>query len=112
MYFGKHTFKEFASSEEKITTSVLADRLSNLGRNGILAKQPHPTDGRRDIYTFTEKGLGLVPMLLDMMEWGTKHDPTSTGHRRKAFVSKIRKEHGSLSREVKSKLRRGNVAFT
>jgi DNA-binding HxlR family transcriptional regulator len=111
MYFGKHTFKEFASSQERITTSVLTDRLSNLQMQGILSKRPHPVDKRRSTYVFTEKGLGLVPILLDMMEWGTTHDPESTGHRKKEFVSRIQREQGILIGEIKAKLKSGVPAF-
>jgi len=112
MYWGKHTFKEFLASEERITTSVLTDRLLSLEKQGILTKRPYPDDKRRDMYVFTEKGLGLVPIILDMMEWGTKHDPKSMGHRRKAFVSRIRKERGQLNSEVQNKLRQGGTAFS
>lgn len=111
-YFGKHTFKDFASSSERITTSVLTNRLTNLEEQGILSKHPHATDKRVSVYRLTEKGLDLVPVLLEMMAWGTKYDPQSAGHRKKAFVARIRKEQSTLSREVKSKVKRGKTAFS
>jgi DNA-binding HxlR family transcriptional regulator len=111
VFFDKHTFKEFLESSERITTSVLTGRLSNLESQGILKKQPHPTDLRSSIYSLTEKGLGLVPMMLCMMEWGTTHDPDSMGHRRKDFVERIKAEQSALSREVQENLRNGGVAF-
>lgn len=111
VFFGKKTFKEFAASSERITTSVLTDRLSSLEKNGILTKQPHPTDLRRYVYVLTEKGVGLVPVLLNMMEWGTAHDPRSTGHRKMEYVARIRREQGALSREVQKKIRKGGSLF-
>ena len=108
---GKHTYKEFLSSAERITTNILADRLSNLERRGILRKEPHATDGRRDNYVLTEKGLDLVPLLLDMTEWGTRHDPNSSGHRIQGMVDRIRREQGKLIREVKAKIRKGGAAI-
>lgn len=109
--FGKHTYKEFLSSSERITTSVLADRLVNLNKQGILRKEPHETDGRRDIYVLTEKGLDLIPMLLNMMEWGTRYDSGSAGHRKQEMVDRIRREQGTLIREVKAKVRKGGAVF-
>lgn len=111
VFFGKHTFKEFSESSERITTSVLTDRLLNLEKHNILTKEPHPTDQRRIIYVLTEKGLGLIPILLDMMEWGTAHDPESTGHRKKQLVERIRKEQSRLGRELKRRVRKGGWMF-
>src|SRR5262245_44443256 len=109
--FGRHTYKEFLSSGERITTSVLAQRLAGLEKRGIIKKEPYPTDKRRDTYVLTEKGLGLIPVLLDMMEWGTTHDPKSAGHRKKDFVERIRKERGLLTRKTIEKVRRGGAAL-
>jgi DNA-binding HxlR family transcriptional regulator len=111
VYFGKHSFKEFMSSDEKITTSVLADRLSKLEKNKIIVKKSHPTDERIGLYTLTEKGLDLVPILLCMMEWGTKYDPKSTGHRKADFVARIREEQGLLTKEVKNIVRGDKGVF-
>lgn len=111
VFFGKKTFKEFLESSERITTSVLTNRLANLELQGVLAKQPHPTDMRSSIYSLTEKGLGIVPMLLCMMEWGTTYDTKSTGHRKAEFVARIRAEQSNLSKEVQESLRKGGTAF-
>lgn len=111
MYSGKHTFKDFFDSEERITSSVLADRLSHLVKNEVLIKEPSPADKRSAAYVFTEKGLGLIPILLDMMEWGTTQDPQSLGHEKKDFVARIRKEQSALCREVQNKIRNGGSVF-
>lgn len=111
VFFNKYTFKEFLESSERITTSVLTSRLLNLEIQGVLNKQPHPTDLRSSIYSLTEKGLALVPMILCMMEWGTAHDPKSTGHRKKEFVERIKAEQSALSYEVQNNLRAGVSAF-
>ncbi len=109
--FGKHTYKGFLASTERITTSVLADRLANLVRLGIITREPHPTDGRQGYYTMTEKGIDLIPILLDMMEWGTKYDPQSAGHRKKALVTRIKDERSALVREMMARVRHGWAAF-
>ena len=109
--FGRHTYKEFLEAGERITTSVLAARLAHLENQDIIRKDPHPSDKRRDNYVLTEKGRGLIPVMLAMMEWGTAHDANSTGHRKKGFVAQLRKERGTLTREVTEKVRKGGSAF-
>ena len=74
IYFGRKTYGEFLSSDEGIARNILATRLAQLEHKGILIKKPHPTDGRKDVYELTEKGLDLIPILLDMSEWGAKHE--------------------------------------
>ena len=74
IYFGKKTYGEFLSSEEHIARNILADRLTQLQKKGLLAKHPHPTDQRKDIYDVTEIGLDVIPILLDMADWGAKYD--------------------------------------
>jgi DNA-binding HxlR family transcriptional regulator len=107
--FGKNTFKEFLASEERITTSVLTDRLVRLEKRGIVRREPHPTDRRSSAYVLTEKGLALIPVLLDLMEWGTTHDPASAGHRKEEFLNKLREERGPLIHEMKERVRRGGA---
>ena len=75
IYFGRKTYGEFLSSDEGIARNILATRLVQLEQKGILLKKPHPTDGRKDVYELTEKGLDLIPILLDMSEWGAKYEP-------------------------------------
>jgi len=75
VFYGKHTFGEFLASEERITTSVLADRLATLVETGILTKERCPTDGRKESYTLTEKGLALIPVLVELANWGVSYDP-------------------------------------
>jgi DNA-binding HxlR family transcriptional regulator len=111
VFFGKHTFKEFFESSERITTSVLTDKLVSLEKNGILTKRTNPEDQRRLIYVLTEKGLDLIPTLLSMMQWGTSYDPESTGHRKKELVDRIKKEQSNLSKEVQDKVKAGGYIF-
>jgi len=75
VFANKQTFSEFLQSDEGIARNILADRLNRLTEKGIFTKQAHPVDGRKDIYTLTEKGLQLLPMLLYMASWGSNHEP-------------------------------------
>jgi DNA-binding HxlR family transcriptional regulator len=79
VYLGKKTYGEFVASGENIARNILASRLLQLEENGILTKKPHPRDGRKEIYELTEKGLDLIPILLDMADWGYRNNrPTDT----------------------------------
>ena len=70
-------FREFLESPEGIATNVLADRLERLELHGIIRKEPDPDDRRRNVYSLTEAGLDLVPLLVELTIWGAKHDPES-----------------------------------
>ena len=78
VFYGKRTFGEFLASEERITTSVLADRLARLVSSGILSKQRNPADRRRELYSLTGAGLALIPVLVELANWGVRYDPEVT----------------------------------
>jgi len=67
-------FKEFLSSDEGIATNILTDRLGRLEATGIVTKRPDPDNGRQVIYTLTEKGIALIPLLVELVCWGAIHD--------------------------------------
>lgn len=75
VYFGKKTYGEFLESEEGIATNILADRLAHLEQKGILVKKPSEKDKRKETFTLTEKGLDLIPILVEMAGWSSEHDP-------------------------------------
>jgi len=82
---GKSHFREFLESDEGISTNILADRLSLLVREGILATEADPGHKQRTLYRLTEKGIALVPVLVQIGVWGVHHMPASKelgGHAR------------------------------
>jgi DNA-binding HxlR family transcriptional regulator len=72
VFWGKKTYGDFLSSDEGIATNILAARLMQMEENGILKKTPHPTDKRRDVYLLTEKGMDLIPLLIEIVAWSGK----------------------------------------
>lgn len=74
VYFGKKTYGDFLASDEHIATNILASRLAHLEQKGIITKTPDPADRRKEVYALTEKGLDLIPILLDMASWSAKYD--------------------------------------
>lgn len=68
---GLHHFEEFQSTLG-IARNILSNRLAKLVENGILQRDPDPTDRRRVSYGLTEKGLDLLPVLLSLRQWGER----------------------------------------
>jgi DNA-binding HxlR family transcriptional regulator len=72
VFWGKKTYGEFLRSDEGIATNILAARLASLETEGIIEKSPHPDDKRKDLYSLTEKGLELIPLLVEIVAWSGK----------------------------------------
>ncbi|MEP6675030.1 MAG: helix-turn-helix domain-containing protein [Ferruginibacter sp.] len=69
----KSTYRDFLQSEEKIASNILSDRLSMLEREGILIKKSDAAHKQKIIYTLTEKGIDLLPVLIEVGVWSAKH---------------------------------------
>ncbi len=85
----KCTYNEFLSSDEKIATNILADRLKLLEQAGIINKTDHPKSKAKVKYHLTERGIDLVPILIEMILWSDKYLVIST--QAKAFAKELRK---------------------
>jgi DNA-binding HxlR family transcriptional regulator len=62
-----------------IARNILSDRLSRLVTANILARTPDPNDRRKVVYAFTERGSGLVPVIVALRQWamdGGLHKPS------------------------------------
>ena len=68
---GLRHFEEFQAGLG-IARNILSDRLSRMVAGGILQRAPDPEDGRRVIYSLTEKGEDLLPVVLALRQWGEK----------------------------------------
>ncbi|HWW70609.1 MAG TPA: helix-turn-helix domain-containing protein [Duganella sp.] len=111
VFVGKKTYGAFLKSEEGIATNVLASRLATLEEQGILARAPNPDDGRKDFYTLTEKGLDLIPVVLNIVLWSAKHDAKSYVLRSKEFLARLSRSPVKVSEEVKALVRGGGCIF-
>ena len=66
-----------AHSEEGIASNILADRLKRLVASGLMSRAPDPSHRQKSIYSLTEAGIQLVPLLAQMCAWGLEHtDPS------------------------------------
>lgn len=111
VFAGKRTYGAFLKSEEGIATNVLASRLAFLEGQGILSKAPSLEDGRKDVYTLTEKGLDLIPIMLSIVVWSAQHDAKSYVRGQKEFVARISQHPVQVSEEVKALVRNGGCVF-
>ncbi len=117
MVFGaRRHFREFLDAGEGIATNVLADRLTRLERAGVITKDTDPADGRRTIYSLTEAGLDVVPVLLELLVWGARHDPDTPVT--EEFLRRLREDRDGVVQSYRSHLSRkagielGNVPAT
>lgn len=107
VFRGKRKYGEFLKSEEGFATNILASRLEHLVVSGILNREADETDGRIEIYSLTDKGLDLIPMLFEMVLWSYKHDNQSEAKRIVRLVELIRKDNRKISEKVIEKVKRG-----
>src|SRR3954469_8203898 len=75
MFAGKRHFRELLHSDEGISSNILADRLKRLCDRGILTKRDDPTHRQKAIYSLTERGIALLPVLLHVGAWSPAHLP-------------------------------------
>jgi len=78
VFAGKSTYGEFLQSPEKMATNILADRLATLDAQGFVTKQVAADKKSKFTYRLTEKGLDLIPLLLEIIQWGTKYSPAGS----------------------------------
>ncbi|MBL1321577.1 MAG: helix-turn-helix transcriptional regulator [Methylophaga sp.] len=98
MFKGKKNYSEFLSSDEKISTNILANRLEKLEVDGLITKEIDSENNSKKIYGLTQKGIDLLPMLLEMIAWSAKYDD-ETGTPAE-FIQELEKDKESLIREL------------
>ena len=109
IFRGKRTYGEFLRSEEGFATNILASRIEHLIENGILLREEHTTDGRKDVYSLTEKGMDLIPLIFEMVLWSFKYDDKSEAKRIVRLVELIKKDNRKISQKVMEKVKQGEA---
>ncbi len=77
MFDNRRHFGELLVSQEHIASNVLADRLKRLVAEGLLTRRDDPTHKQKAIYSLTEKGISLFPVLAQLGLWGSLNVPNS-----------------------------------
>jgi len=69
LMFGKETFKDFSESVEGIATNILSSRLKMLEEKKVVTKHKSKVNKRVNIYRLTEKGIALLPVIIELVQW-------------------------------------------
>jgi DNA-binding HxlR family transcriptional regulator len=78
MFGNRRHFRELLTkSDEGISSNILADRLKTLLDQGIITRDDDPSHKQKGIYSLTEQGIELLPILAQMSGWGFKYLPVS-----------------------------------
>ncbi len=86
----RRTFSELAAPEG-IPTNTLTDRLTRLEDAEIIERRRDPDDGRRRSYVPTQKGIALIPVLVDLLVWGVEHG-LGTAHAEVAVAARANRK--------------------
>lgn len=73
MFAGKRHFREFLQSAEGISSRTLAERLQTLQDHRILTRHDDPSHKLKTVYSLTEAGIDLLPLLVDLGVWGSRY---------------------------------------
>jgi DNA-binding HxlR family transcriptional regulator len=77
MFEDRRSFGELLISEERIASNILADRLKRLVAEGLLTRREDPGHKQKAIYSLTEKGIAMFPVLAQIGLWGHYNVPQS-----------------------------------
>lgn len=69
----KARFGQLHASIGTISKKVLTDTLKELEADGILLREEFKELPPRVEYSLTEKGMSLVPIILQLAQWGDEH---------------------------------------
>ena len=78
MFGNRRHFRQLLTqSEEGIASNILAARLKRLEATGLVSRRDDPSHKQKAIYSLTDAGIELVPLLAQMGAWGRRHTPSS-----------------------------------
>jgi len=89
LLFDKRYYNEFLSSKEGISTNILADRLSQLEREGLITMERDAEHKQKKIYKATQKGKDLMPVLLEIGRWSNQYGNDACRSNMKLILEKI-----------------------
>lgn len=115
LFAGKRHFRELMESPERIASNILTARLKKLEERGLIERHADPDNRKQVIYTLTDKGRDLTPVLVEMVRWGGRHDPNSLcptsvvtrfSRDNERLLADMREAMAGAVRKVKAKARR------
>jgi DNA-binding HxlR family transcriptional regulator len=91
---GKTRFSQFLDSPERITPSVLTDRLTFLEADGLIFRRSYSERPKRYEFFLTQKGEALLPVMQAICAWGHAHVP-GTWEAPRSFMERIPDSSGN-----------------
>jgi DNA-binding HxlR family transcriptional regulator len=77
IFGGSRHFRELLAGPERISSNILAGRLTALVGYGLLTRAGDPSHKQKVTYSLTEQAIELVPVLVQLAAWGTRNLPAS-----------------------------------
>ena len=104
MFFGRRRYRDFLKAGDGIATNILADRLDRLACFGLIDSMQTPEGPRVKLYYLTDKGIDLAPIMVEMMLWSVKHDPSLPVP--EWFLKRAYSDREGLLREITESLKK------
>jgi DNA-binding HxlR family transcriptional regulator len=111
IFGGCKTYTDFLEGGEGISTNILADRLRSLEAEGLISKRAHPENKVKYIYELTEKGIALVPAMLEMIAWAADH-VEGVHPDAKLFSARLKTDRDAVIKETLENLRENTASFS
>jgi DNA-binding HxlR family transcriptional regulator len=105
VFGGKRHFREFIESPEGIASNILASRLKKLEQRGLISRRGDAENRKQVVYELTDKGIDLIPVLIEIIRWGARHDHNTAAP--KVFVERLEADRDALIREIADALKHG-----
>ena len=97
---GKTTFKEFMNGPEKIASNILSQRLKWLNNHEILDFRYRKDNKKEKCYYLTNKGIGLYPVMSELVLWSAKNVNNKFNERGKEVIRKLKNDKQGRIEEV------------
>jgi DNA-binding HxlR family transcriptional regulator len=102
MLHKNRTYGDFTKSQEKIATNILANRLQVLEDNGIIIKLPYPDNKVKSLYQLSQKGIDIIPALIEIALWGEKYELKT--EKSSTFLEEVKKNKSKFLKNTMNKL--------
>jgi HxlR-like helix-turn-helix len=73
-------------------------------------KKPHASDKRKEVYVLTEKGLDLIPILVEMADWSAQYDPHTAAPA--AWIALMKADEEKMIRLIRETVQSGGSVFS
>lgn len=102
----RFSYKHILAANPGLATNVLAERLKRLEARGLLTKQKDSQDARQFVYKPTEQAIRVIPMLVEMIVWGSKQSDTVPDV---AFIERFEADRDKLINELETQASKNAV---